>query len=194
MWRCSEQEEPRSSRRLEHTHGAHKTFFFATLCHLPSLLCNLHIGVGLNKNFLEWTRGVLVVWQIAATLSHTPTSPHFCPGGFWGGFGVDSGVKGVCYMAPIWFHLNLYLIIDIHVFLINIPFNLIYMNSSISIGLFLDIEIRIDSILISPWAPGTCAAVLCRCCYIYTNNCWMTPELFLNTHPSFLWPDIPLPC
>jgi hypothetical protein len=34
-------------------------------------------------------------------------------------------------MAPIWFHLSLYSIIDSHVFLVNIPFNLIYMNSSI---------------------------------------------------------------
>jgi hypothetical protein len=56
----------------------------------------------------------------------------------------------------------------------------------ISTGLFLDIEIWIDSILISPWASGTCAAVLCRFCYIYTNNRWMTPELFLIlTHPSY---------
>ncbi len=102
-------------------------------------------------------------------------------------------INRVFYMAPIWFHLNLYSIIDIHVFLVNIPFDLIYMNSSISTGLFLDIEIWIDSILISSWAPGTCAAVLCRFCYIYTKNCWMTPELFLNIHPSFLWPNIPLP-
>ncbi len=41
-------------------------------------------------------------------------------------------MKGVCYMAPIWFHLSLYLIVDSHVFLVDIPFDLIYMNSSIS--------------------------------------------------------------
>ncbi len=55
-------------------------------------------------------------------------------------------------MAPIWFHLNLYSIIDIHVFLVNILFDLIYMNSSILTGLFLDIKIWIDSIVISPYS------------------------------------------
>ncbi len=60
------------------------------------------------------------------------------------------------------------------------------MNSSISTGLFLDIKIWVDFILISPWAPGTCAAVLCWFCYIYTNNRWMTTELFfILTHPTY---------
>ncbi len=48
------------------------------------------------------------------------------------GLCIKQHFYGVCYMVPIWFHLSLYSIIDSHVFLINIPFNLIYMNSSIS--------------------------------------------------------------
>ncbi len=44
---------------------------------------------------------------------------------------------GVCYMAPIQFPLILYLIIDIHVFLVIIPFGWINMNSCNSAGLFL---------------------------------------------------------
>ncbi len=71
-------------------------------------------------------------------------------------------------MAPIWFPLILYLSIDIHVFLVIIPFGCIYIYSSNSSGLFLDIEIFVDSIFISPWAPGTCAAVLG--CFHYICN------------------------
>ncbi len=60
----------------------------------------------------------------------------------------------------------------------------IYMNSSNSSGLFL--EIFVASILISPWAPGTCDAVQGCFCHVYTNNCWMTPELFLiPTYPTY---------
>ncbi len=63
-------------------------------------------------------------------------------------------------MAPIWFPLILYLIIDIHEFLVIIPFGCIYMNSSNSAVYFQDIDIVDDCIVISPWAPGTCTAVL----------------------------------
>ncbi len=45
--------------------------------------------------------------------------------------------EGVCYMAPIWFPLIPYSIIDIHVFLVIIPFGCIYMNSSNSASIFL---------------------------------------------------------
>jgi hypothetical protein len=40
-------------------------------------------------------------------------------------------------MAPIWFPLVLYSIIDIHVFLVIIPFGCTNMNSSILAGVFL---------------------------------------------------------
>jgi hypothetical protein len=40
-------------------------------------------------------------------------------------------------MAPIGFTLVLYSIIDIHVFLVIIPFSCTYMNASISVGVFL---------------------------------------------------------
>ncbi len=43
-------------------------------------------------------------------------------------------------MAPIWFPLILYSIIDIHVFLVIISFGCIEMDSCISAGLFWDIE------------------------------------------------------
>ncbi len=35
---------------------------------------------------------------------------------------------GVCYVAPIWFPLILYSIVDIHVFLVIIPFGCMYVN------------------------------------------------------------------
>jgi hypothetical protein len=93
---------------------------------------------------------------------------------------------GGCYMAPMWFPLILYLIIDIHVFLVIIPFGCIYMNSSNSSGLFRDVEIFVDCILISPLAPSTCTTVLECFCYVCTNNRGMTPELFFTpTYPSY---------
>jgi hypothetical protein len=50
----------------------------------------------------------------------------------------SSRLKGGCYMAPIWFPLILYLIIDIHVFLVIVLFSCIYMNSSNSAFYFWD--------------------------------------------------------
>jgi hypothetical protein len=89
-------------------------------------------------------------------------------------------------MAPIQFPLILYSIIGINVFLVIILFGCIYMNLSNSAGLFQDIDFFFDCILITPWAPGTCAVVLGCFCYIYTNNCWMTPDLFfILTYPTY---------
>ncbi len=98
----------------------------------------------------------------------------------------DLAMKGGCYMAPIWFPLILNLIIDIHVFLVIIPFSCMYMSSFNSAGLFWGIDIFVSCILISPWAPATYTAVLGYFCYIYTNNRWMTPELFfILTYPTY---------
>jgi hypothetical protein len=49
------------------------------------------------------------------TVLYCDITPRWPPG--------DAPGEGVCYMAPIWFPLILYSIVDIHVFLIIIPFD-----------------------------------------------------------------------
>ncbi len=73
------------------------------------------------------------------------------------------------------------------------PFGHIYMNSSNSSGLSLDIEILVASICNSPCAPGTCTAVLEWFCQLYTKNCWMTPELFFTPTYSTYDPTVNFP-
>ncbi len=36
-----------------------------------------------------------------------------------------------------------------------------------------------------PCTPGTCAAILWRCCQLYLKNCWMTQGIFFT--PTFDW-------
>ncbi len=100
------------------------------------------------------------------------------------------------YMAPIWFPLILYSIIDIHVFLMVIPFGCIYMNSSNLSGLILYIEIFLVFILISPWAPGTCTAVLgcfchiqiiAECLWSYSSYPPIPPMTHQSTSSSIFW-------